>query len=107
MVDTEVSVTSAASSAWIPLNYKQKDFQVSYVMTPSGTVSFTWKLEGTLHNVFDSTVTPVAFELTSATGSTTTTDVVDGVITQPLRAIRLTNTVHATGTATLKVLQGR
>ena len=107
MVDTEVSVTSAASSAWIPVNQKQTDFQVSYVMTPSGTVSFTWKLEGTLHNVFDSTVTPVAFDLSSATAATTTTDVVDGVITQPVRAVRLSNTIHATGTATLRVLQGR
>ena len=107
MVDTEVSVTSAASSAWIPLNHKQKDFQVSYALLPTGTVSFTWKMEGTLHNVFDSTVTPVAFELTSATGSTTTTDIVDGVITQPVRAVRLTVAPHTSGTATLKVLQGR
>lgn len=60
-----------------------------------------------MHNVFDSTVTPVPFDLTSVTAATTTAEVIDGVFTQPVRAVRFTISPYTSGTAILRVLQGR
>ena len=107
MINSTVSKgTGTGGSNWIPLDWKQAPFEVSYVVAPAGTVSFTWKLEGTLDNVLDHEVTaPTVFDL-SVAAAATDTSVIDGVINQPVKAIRLNFTVHATGTATLTAMQG-
>ena len=97
--------TGTGASNWIPVDWKQAPFELSYVVIPAGTVSFTWKLEGTLDNVLDPEVTATVFDLTTAAGATDTT-VVDGSLTQLVKAVRINFTIHATGTATLTVVQG-
>ncbi len=59
----------------------------------------TYSVEGTVDDVFDPNVTPVAYTLLpSGSGSSTT------VLSAPTRAIRL-NVTASTGTATMTIVQ--
>ncbi len=101
MRPTSVTVTNAASSAWIPVNYRQNSFNVGIqVDVTSGTP--TWKIEVTLDNIFDPAVTPTAITA-AAPLDTGTTDEYSN-ITSPIRAVRLTQT--GTGVSVLTVVQG-
>jgi len=102
MRPTSITVSSAASSAWIPLDYKQNPFNVGFgVVIPSGTL--TYKIEHTFDDIFDSSVTPTAFDHSSVTGKTANAD---GNYAFPVRAIRLTVTAYTSGSAVLTILQG-
>ncbi len=101
MRPTSVTVTNAASSAWIPVNYRQNNFNVGIqVDVTSGTP--TWAVQVTSDNVFDSTVTPIAITAAAPLDTGTTDEY--GNITVPVRAVRLTQT--GTGVSVMTVIQG-
>ena len=101
MRPTSVTVTNAASSAWIPVNYRQNSFNVGIqVDVTSGTP--TWAIQVTSDNIFDSTVTPTAITAPAPLDTGTTDEV--GNLTIPIRAVRLTQT--GTGVSVLTVIQG-
>lgn len=95
-----VSLTGAGSSAWIPMDYKQSPFAIGLGVTVSGVVNYT--VEHTFDNVFDSTITPVAFPHSTLSAQTANKD---GNYAFPVRAIRITNNSGA-GTSTITILQG-
>jgi len=99
-----VSVTSTTPSAWIPVDMYQTPFNIGFGVVLSNTPSLTYKIQHTFDDVFDSTVTPTAFDHATVTGKTASSD---GNYSAPIRAIRLNATVYASGTATLTILQGR
>lgn len=103
MTPQVISLSSATSTEWIPVDYKQNPFNIGLSLVFSNTPNLTCKVEYTLDNIFDSTVTPTAFTHTSLTGITTNTT---SNITSPVRAIRLTVTSWTSGTVTLTALQG-
>lgn len=103
MTPQVISVSSAASSAWIPVDYKQNPFNIDIAVVLSNTPSLTYKVEYTLDDIFNPAVTPTAFShisLISLTAGST------GTIKSPVRAIRLTITSWTSGTATMTALQG-
>jgi uncharacterized protein YgiM (DUF1202 family) len=104
MRPTSVTVSSQTTSAWIPVNYRQDNFNLGIQVTGSGTN--TWKVEYTLDNVFDSAVTPTAITADAPleTGAGATPEV--GSIKTPCRAVRLNITAYTSGSATMTVLQG-
>ena len=55
-MNTKITVSSAASSAWIPVNAVQKDFKISLGLEVSGTG--VYKVEHTFDNPF-TTASPV------------------------------------------------
>jgi len=91
--------TGTGTSAWIPVDYKQAPFNVGMGCVVSGTV--TYDIEHTFDDVFDSTITPVAFSHSTASGSTNT----DGNYAFPIRAVRIT-VGAGTGDVKLTLLQG-
>jgi hypothetical protein len=102
MTPTSVTVSSAASSAAIPLDHKQNPFSVGIgCVVPSGTL--TYKVQHTFDNIFDSTVTPVWFDHTTITGKTAS---FDGNYAYPVRAVRLTVTAFTSGSVVMTVIQG-
>jgi hypothetical protein len=102
MRPTSITVSSAASSAWIPVNYRQNSFLVGVgVVVPSGTL--TYKVQHTYDDIFDSSVTPVAFDHATITGKSAN---FEGSYTSPVRAIRLTVTAYTDGSAVMTLLQG-
>ena len=103
MTPQVISLSSAGSTAWIPVDYKQNPYNISLALVFSNTPTLTCKVEYTLDNIFNSTVTPTVFTHTGLTGITTNTT---GSITSPVRAIRLTVTSWTSGTVTLTALQG-
>ncbi len=103
MRPTSITVSSAASSAWIPLDYKQNPFNIGLGCVVSAGGSLTYKVQHTFDDVFDTSVTPTAFDHSSVTGETTSTD---GNYAFPVRAIRLTVTAYTSGDVTMTVLQG-
>jgi hypothetical protein len=103
MTPQVISLSSAGSTAWIPVDYIQNPYYISLALVFSNTPNLTCKVEYTLDNVFDTLVTPTAFAHTSLTNITTNTT---GSITYPIRAFRLTVTAWTSGTVTLTALQG-
>lgn len=103
MTPQVISLSAAGSTAWIPVDYKQNPFNIGLSLVFSNTPNLTCKVEYTLDNVFDSSITPTAF--THTTLSSVTTNNV-GSITSPIRAFRLTVTSWTSGTVTLTALQG-
>jgi hypothetical protein len=103
MTPQVISLSSATSTAWIPVDYKQNPYNISLALVFSNTPNLTCKVEYTLDDVFNPLITPTAFAHTSLTGITTNTT---GSITYPVKAIRLTVTAWTSGTVTLTALQG-
>lgn len=96
-----VTKSSAGTSAWIPLDYKQNPFNVGLGLVITGTL--TADIEHTFDDVFDSTITPTAFKHSSLTAKTASAD---GNYAFPVRAVRINNTAYTSGSATLTILQG-
>ena len=95
-----ISLTGTGTTAWIPLDYKQNPFNIGFGVVVNGTI--TYDVEHTFDDVFDSTITPVAFKHSTLTGQTSNKD---SNYAFPIRAIRLNNTA-GTGTSTITILQG-
>jgi len=95
-----IQQTGTGSTAWIPLDYKQNPFNVGFGIVVSGTTNYT--IEHTFDDVFNSTVTPVAFPHSTTAAQTTNKD---GNYAFPIRAVRVTVN-SGTGSATLTLLQG-
>jgi len=103
MTPQVISLSAVGSTAWIPVDYKQNPFYINLALVLSDTPSLTCKVEYTLDNVFDSSITPTAFTHTGLSSVSTNTT---GSITYPVRAIRLTVSSWTSGTVTLTALQG-
>lgn len=103
MRPTSVTVSSATSSAWIPVDYTQNNFNVGIFISMTGTA--TWSVQVTSDNIFDPTVTPVAIAALSPLDTNTTNEI--GSITTPVRAIRLNVSAWTSGDVVMTVVQGR
>ena len=101
MRPTTVTQSSAGTSAWIPLDYKQNPFNVGLGLVISGTN--TTDVEHTFDDIYDSSVTPTAFKHSTLVGKTANAD---GNYAFPIRAVRLNVTAYTSGSATLTILQG-
>lgn len=99
-MNTKITVSSATSSAWIPVNAVQKDFKISLGLEVSGTGAY--KVEHTFDNPF-TTVVPLAFPHSILTGIIATAD---SNYNFPVTAIRLTCTSFSSGYGSLTILQG-
>lgn len=95
-----ITQTDVGSTAWIPLDYKQNPFNVGFGVTVSGTVNYT--IEHTFDDVYDSSITPVAFSHSTVAAQSTNQD---GNYAFPIRAVRVTIN-SGTGSAKLTLLQG-
>jgi len=99
----KITVTGVAISPWVPVDYKQDPTNIGIgCILVSGTATFT--VEHTFDDVFDSTVTPVAF---SNSGITAATASKDGNYAFPVRAIRLNVTAGVSPVVSMTILQGQ
>ena len=103
MRPTSVTVSSATSSAWIPVDYTQANFTLGLQVVQTGTA--TWSVQCTSDNIFDSTVTPAAIAAPSPMDTGTTNEI--GNLTVPVSAVRLNVSSWTSGDVTLTVVQGR
>ena len=103
MTPQVISLSSATSTAWIPVDYKQNPFNIDVAVVLSNTPNLTYKVEYTLDDVFNPAITPTAFSHSTLVGLTANRQ---APITSPVRAIRLTITAWISGTATMTALQG-
>lgn len=103
MTPQVISLSAAGSTAWIPVDYKQNPFNISLAVVLSNTPSLTCKVEYTLDDVFNTSITPTAFNVDGLSAVTSNTT---GYITSPVKAIRLTVSSWTSGTATVTALQG-
>jgi len=97
-----ITQSSAGTTAWIPLDYKQAPFNVGLAVTLGGG-TMTYSVEHTLDDIYDTTITPTAFTHSSIAAQTAQ---LDGNYAFPIRAVRLNVTAWTSGTATLTILQG-
>ena len=101
MRPTTVSLTATGSSNWIPVNWREDDFNLGFQVVTTAT-TFGGKVEATLDNIFDPDVTPTAF---AATGFSALSANAIGNYLVPCQAVRLTATAHSAGTTTLTIVQ--
>ena len=94
-----ITQSGTGSTAWIPLDYKQSPFNVGFGVTVTGTV--TYQIEHTFDDVYDSTVTPVAFSHSTAVTQTTNQD---GNYAFPVTGIKLLVN-SGDGSATMNLVQ--
>ncbi len=99
-MNTKITVSSASSSNWIPVNVVQKDFKISLGLEVSGTG--VYKVEHTFDNPF-TTASPVAYPHSILAGVVATTD---SNYFFPVTAIRLTCTSYTSGSGILTIVQG-
>jgi len=103
MYPKKITVTGVGTSAWIPVDYKQDPMNIGLgCVVVSGTA--TYSVEHTFDNIFDSTVTPVAF---SNSGITAQTANKDGNYAYPVRAVRLNVTAGASPVVAMTLIQGQ
>ena len=95
-----IKQTGTGSTAWIPLDYKQSPFNVGFGVVVTGTV--TYDIEHTFEDVFDSSITPTAFQHSTVVGQSANAN---SNYAFPIRAVRV-NVTAGTGSATLTLLQG-
>lgn len=97
-----VTVSSATTSAALPMDYAANPFSVGIGCVASGTL--TYKVQHTFDNVMDASVTPTWFDHDTLTGQTASAD---GNYAFPVRAIRLNITAYTNGSVTMTLVQGR
>lgn len=98
----KVTVTGVANSAWIPVDREQAPFALGFGVTvDSGTATYT--VQHTFDEVFDTTVTPTAWDHATIVGQTTKKD---GNYAFPITAMRLSVTVSSGGTCSMTMIQG-
>ncbi len=98
----KVTVSGVATSAWIPVDYKQDPMNIGIgCVLVSGTGTYT--VEHTFDDVFDSAVTPVAFANSGITAQTASKD---GNYAYPVRAVRLKVTVSSSAVVSMTIIQG-
>lgn len=105
MRPVEVSVSSAASSAVVPLDIYNDPFNVSVAAVFSAGAAMTYTVEHTYDDPFAAT-----FDASTATwfpnsGLTAKTASAEGNYVLPVRAIRLRVTAYTQGSVTMKVIQ--
>lgn len=97
-----VTNTAIVISAPVPLDREANPFSVGLVIEVTGTNTSTVEL--TLDDVFNPSVTPVWFAHATLTGITSTTS---GNLAFNCTALRLNTTAFSSGSAVLKVMQGK
>jgi hypothetical protein len=98
----EVTQTGTGATAWIPVNYRQSPFNIGFgAVIVSGTA--TYSVQHTFDDVFDASVTPVAFDNANATAQTTNAN---SNYMFPVRAVRLNVTAGTSPVVRLTLLQG-
>jgi hypothetical protein len=98
----EITQTGTGTTAWIPVNYRQSPFNIGFgAVIVSGTATYT--VQHTFDDIYNSTVTPVAFDNANATAQTANKD---SNYMFPIRAMRLNVTAGAAPVVKLTILQG-
>ena len=95
-----INKSGTGTTNWIPLDYKQNPFNVGFGCVISDTA--TYSVEHTFDDIFDSTVTPTAFQHGTVVGQSANAN---SNYAFPVRAVRL-NVTASTGNVTLTLLQG-
>jgi len=97
-----VTVSSQTTSATLPVNWRGNSFKIGLQIVLSGGAVLTYKIESTMDDVQDPSITPTFIDHDFLTAQTATAN---GNIIIPVRAVRLNVTAHTSGTATLTILQ--
>lgn len=97
-----VTLSSVTTSAPIPLDREANAFSVGLAIIVTGTN--TSKVQLTLDNIFDPTVTPTWIDHATLAAVTTSAA---GSLTFNVTAIRLNMTAFTSGSAVLEVLQSK
>lgn len=95
-----VTVSSLTTSATLPVDQYQEAFNIGLMVDVTGTN--TSKVQYTLDDIQDPTVTPTWLDHATLTGLTADAA---GTLTIPCRAVRLNVTAFTNGTAKLTVIQ--
>lgn len=100
-----VAVAAKADSAAIPLDTYIAPFNVGIGVTISSGASLTYSVQYTYDDVTSSGFDPATATWFTVAALSAKTAGADGAITSPVTAVRLSVSVHSSGTATMTVIQ--
>jgi len=103
MRPTNVTVSSATTSATIPVDWKQNPISITLSCVVNGGGTLTYKAQYTTDDIYDPTVTPTWIDHATITGATANAV---GNIAFPVRAVRLNVTAYTSGSVTMTIIQG-
>lgn len=95
-----LSITGVGVSAWIPVDWRQQNFQLEISTVVSGG-AVTYNIEHTTTNLYDTSLTPNIRQHPSGSALTAGTEV---SYTMPIFAFRI-NITAGSGTVTVDALQ--
>ena len=97
------TLTAPGVTAWIPVDFKQDPCNIGLsVVITTGPATYT--VEHTYDDVFNPTVTPVAYPNAGLTAQTVSKD---GNYIIPIMAVRLNLAALTAGNVSLTILQGQ
>ena len=99
----KVTVTGVGTSAWIPVDYKQDPTNIGIGCTVDAGTGTTYSVEHTFDDVYNTAVTPVAFQNSGITAQTINKD---GNYSFPIRAVRLNVTAGTGPVVSMTIMQG-
>lgn len=99
------TLTSATSTAPIPLNIHADSFEVSLTAAVAAGSSLTYTVEYTVDDVFDNAFNPATATWFPVTGMSAQTASTTGNITFPVTAVRLRVSTFTSGSVTLTLIQ--
>lgn len=102
MRPVRLTVGAQASSAIIPLDWREDNFKVALAVVLSAGAVLTYTVEHTFDDIQDSTVTPTWFDTDGLTALTANDE---SNFAFPIIACRLTVTAYTSGDATITVIQ--
>lgn len=95
------TVTGIGTTNWIPIDYKQDPINIAVgCIIVSG--SATYNVEHTYDDIYNSAITPTAYQNSGITGATTNKD---GNYSIPIRALRLNVTGGTSPVVSMNVIQ--
>lgn len=97
-----ITVSSATSSATIPVNNYSNTFQIGIGCVISAGAVLTYKIQHTFDDIYDASITPTWFDHSVIVGQTANKD---GNYSAPVAAVRLVVTAYTSGSVTATFLQ--
>jgi hypothetical protein len=98
---TSVTVSSATTSAAIPVNFRANNFGIGFGVDIGGG-TLTYKVQHTFSDLQNGEGSAVWFDHSTVTGKTVNSD---GNYAYPVTAIRLNVTAYTSGSATLHIVE--
>lgn len=102
---TSANEAVGTATGWIPVNTYVQDFDVTFAIVVTAGAG-QWRIQHTLDDIFNTNITPRAFDHSTVSAAQATQDGSYGSPIMGLRMVMTSSAVSGNVSATLRVMQG-